>query len=942
MIIIVISVLWYFFANKKNKFNGGAYRFNILSNKESFKDIFGREIQLSPLLKTDYLNIYKAESIKSEIIKIYNKTFAHSKQKFMTTNILTQCLFKGAWTFRENYENIVENYRLELTDNISIKLEKGLGILFKYYFIMFRSDDIFNSYDLKEIVQELHPNYNNSVTLISGIIKSYNDNVPYLSIDENHTFVMRKIVRTLQMKYENILYDQFGVDPKYNFLTSSNPYLIVDNIFKIIVEKENRNDFKLKIIEITSNKEKLYSSIINNIVYNNEINSKIITKLKNNNFNGFNDIQKIIYEIYENYFLENYPQLKIEKENDDTKLNKILKLLCVRKYSDNESKNLETFLKNICKSDYIKITGINNYNSLMADLCRQYHYVFNNTENITDYLKFSTLLFVLFYDLNNFKKFANYDNIKRKFIKKRKKYLSNYEHILSMLKNSDKSEYLMLIASNKYCNAIMDLTNKIIAIGILDKTDFNNIVFLSEMRHNRTINENRAFFKDFDKTEILQRPGLLSNPIDTRHIEYHSTFEYRNNLKMITYYNIDDRYFGFNLRFSLSDDETYNLINWPTFDYKNYANLYDEYKKNSIPNGNKKIVDSISVMTLIMTLTEIIGNIIEPEVFENQENYDLENKLKIYEKYISNDFKLNSNDDYSLLYSICPNVFYKYMNLPNLIGVLTKILFISDHLLLNSKSCIKNKYFITILEQFRKIMYELFNLYLTEPKKMEQWPDIDFEEKINDDDLITILTEFFKQDKVSNETVNLFSKIIDYNEKPYYYLLIIYIMYYCSLLVLSETNFKSVNSSIKNYIYDQLENYYYKRDLVVVDDLDSYLEILIETIKKEYAICLQSKFDNFDDLTNYFINSVSYLFKDCNLNATVMGFLCNFSITIVTLKMDVIGLYKMMKYPFLLEHTNDLNSKVDSLGKTLYIFFGGNYHGENYYKILYKFYKFEN
>lgn len=931
IIIIVISILWYFFVNKKNKFNGGAYRFNSFSH--TFKDIFGREIQLSLLVKTDYLNIYKAESIKSEIINIYKQNFNYGKQGDKTKTIISQCLDAKVWNFVEP-RNLNKNYCLKLTDDMSIKLEKGLNILLKYYFLMFKVDDKhFNSYDLGDMLKLFDPVFDQPKTLMNEILTEYEGNVPYLSIDERHTFVIMKIIQTLEKKYENILYDQFGVDPKCNFLTSSNVDLIDRNVFKTIVEKENKNKFKLKIIETTSDKKKIYSDIINILVIDNdEIIWEITNKFENYAFNNFDDMQKIIYEIYENYFSENYPQFKTENEN--TESNEFLQLLYTKEYEEDKSEIIHNFME---------INGIDNYNSLMSDLCKEYYYVFNNAENITDYLKFSTLLFVLFYDLNNFKELQNYGNIKREFINERKKYLPNYDSILLSLINSNKYKHFISRASTRYCNTIMDLTNKIIAYSILSVTDFNHIVFLSEIQHNRTINENRDFFKNFDKTEIRQSPGLLTDPVDTRHIEYQSIFEDQNNLKMITYYNIDERSSISNIRFSLTNNNSHYLINWPSFNYKTYANIYYDYKNNSnITYENKKIVKTTSIMTLIMTLIEIIGNIGGIDTFRNRENYNLKNKLNIFEKYISNDFKLDSDDEFSLLYSICPNVFYRCMNLPNLIGVLTKILFVSDYLLSNSKSYIENPYFILILTQFRKIIHELFNLYLTEPKKMEQWPDINFYEGMRDTNLIFILTKFLKQNYVSDETVNLFNKIMFYNKQPYYYILIIYIMYYCSLLLLFNTNFETVKSSMKNYIYDYLENYYYKRDLVVVDDLDSYLDILIEKNEMNYKSYSRLPSNQSGYTSSYYIYFVSYLFKNCHLNTKNMCFLCDYPINIGTLKMDAIGLYKIMKYPFLLEHTNELNPEINSLGKTLYIFFGGSYHGQNYYDILRKFYGYRN
>jgi len=761
--------------------------------------------------------------------------------------------------------------------------------------------------------------------ILKKILTLYDGNVPYLSIDEKHTPVLLKIIQTLEDKYENILYDQFGVDPNYNFLTSTDVDLIDRNVFKILTEKENRNKFKLKIIETTSDKKKLYSDIINMIVMNDEI----VDNFENYAFNNFDDMQKIIYEIYKNYFSENYPQLKI-----NTELDEFLQPLYENMREENKSEVIRNF---------IEINGIDNYNSLMFDLCQEYCYVFNNTENITDYLKFSTLLFILFYDLNNFKELPNYNNIKQEFIKERKKYLPNYENILLSLKNSLKYKHFIRRASTKYCNAIMDLTNKIIAYNILQTSDFNHIVFLSEIQHNRTINENRVFFKNFDKTEIQYRSGLQTVPLDMRHIEHQSIFEFQDNLKMITYYNIDERNFHYHIHFSLTNNNSQYYIGWPTFNYKTYTNIYYDYKNNfKITDRNKKIINSMSIMTLIMALVEIIANIDPMDIFENRENYNLKNKLNIFEKYIFNDFKLDSDDEFSLLYSICPNVFYRSLNLPNLIGILTKILFITDHLLLNSESYIKNQYFILILTQFRQIIHELFNSYLTEPEKMEQWPDIDFKEEIIDTTFIMILTKLFKQNDVSNETVNLFYKIMNYNKQPCYYILIIYIMYYCSLLILFNTDFETVKSSMKNYIYEYLEDYYYKRDLVVVDDLDSYLDTLIETNEAYYKYYLQLP-SNYTNYTSaYYIHSALYLFKNCALNAKNIFFLCDYPTITQAFKMDVIGLYKIMKYPFLLGHTNELNPEVDSLGKTLYIFFGGQYHGENYYRILHKFYGYKN
>ena len=64
------------------------------------------------------------------------------------------------------------------------------------------------------------------------------------------------------------------------------------------------------------------------------------------------------------------------------------------------------------------------------------------------------------------------------------------------------------------------------------------------------------------------------------------------------------------------------------------------------------------------------------------------------------------------------------------------------------------------------------------------------------------------------------------------------------------------------------------------------------------------------------------------------------SITLMTSKMDIIATYKILKYPLMKyeitneKYENRIDPNLDPLGKTFYIFYGGNYHGILYSQLL--------
>ena len=115
---------------------------------------------------------------------------------------------------------------------------------------------------------------------------------------------------------------------------------------------------------------------------------------------------------------------------------------------------------------------------------------------------------------------------------------------------------------------------------------------------------------------------------------------------------------------------------------------------------------------------------------------------------------------------------------------------------------------------------------------------------------------------------------------------------------------------------------------MVVDNFDKSIEILFNRIIEDYTQLLTSKHDYYSSLfLDILRNNKIKLYNSDSFNA--------FNVTLNTTKIDIIATYKILKYP--LEKLNQTIERyliIDPIGKTLYIFYGGNYHSCNYRRIL--------
>jgi hypothetical protein len=127
-------------------------------------------------------------------------------------------------------------------------------------------------------------------------------------------------------------------------------------------------------------------------------------------------------------------------------------------------------------------------------------------------------------------------------------------------------------------------------------------------------------------------------------------------------------------------------------------------------------------------------------------------------------------------------------------------------------------------------------------------------------------------------------------------------------------------------------------------DLLTYIELILTMFYTNKTLVLTTNFEPiikswFNRTTRYITDmdriSMNIYYKyntPLNINRDNIGFLYTLIIHFDTLTMDIISFYKLFRYPFL--NNDKIVEKYDKPFNTLYIFNGGNYHGNLYQSII--------
>ena len=908
IILIVICILFIWKPFRKGKTQGGVYPKNVVLNKNLFNenitpikiDLFENEYFLYDNdLKIRIRNNYQ------NLLNNYNNS-----TKFISDNLID-----------DNITNYVrDNTSIVCCENCTLKPNNITNVyrLYHYYFTI--SNYV---HDPKTFITTLQSN------VLDEIIQrkiTFDETIPYLLIHDSHDHELFGFYLNSYVCYTKKQYPYIGSP---------------------LIELEIFHDL------FSINGQTIIKYRFEKYIEPNEITIYDVTSVLLYGYDYLNSIEtfKYGYDVFDD--------LKAHYISIDDTL----------QYSLGTKNNINQCFEQFCNSIGLNYSDILNFvNNYYRNIKLKNPNKNVNIQSIDSYSMMYTLLFILY---------CNTDYITNEQFKKELEYYDICGKLKSFMRRNliklNKFRYYY----NTYLNALMDMTHKIISISILYQTDFNNIMILTEKYHGRLFESNQI--ETIPTNEV--NPGLLSPKLKDKNLEQQYDITIGNKLKKISIYEIDERLDRL--------DDSGKFIHKPTCAYLNVSTRIlnaiwsndifdDEFMSNSEYTNSVNFIDNlfetnvygfenhpykINEFSICCVLAEFIHMpcIMDTEFATNKINlYDLFFKFSImcntydvvkdsetqksFLEIIKEDDSCKNEIHRVFMTPICTPTF-KLSNYPQYTSLLAYLLMVIKYYLksnsLNSNiSKIINKFYNVVLKLISVVTNVEYGQNLFSLPTNTELPI-----KVKNAIRILLTSE------LNSESVNAYQTLISYTDYKYYYALIFEITYHLVFTYVTktvQTNKDEMLDGFKWYIMVYLTDYYYNRTMFLVDNITDYIETFFmemmeninrKTTKKHYRID--------QDYVKAIYNKIYNITSNIKLRYNIER-IRDTSITLLTSKMDIIATYKILKYPLMKyeitneKYKNRIDPNLDPLGKTFYIFYGGNYHGEVYKQILKKLYDSDN
>ena len=876
LLCLLLSSLYWLWINHHEKIQrkqGGVYPKNSIM---SLKNIFGEEIETSKVIIFDDEYYLYGTQLKQQIVKNYNVIFEHENNR--VSNIMDNFKNDLIPYVCDNSEVTILNNQLKFKINDPSTLSK----LYYCYYIYYGHIE-----DLDETIYDNFKNIN--LSEIFGLETNFVS--PYLYIPDNHSSFKYNLIERMYDKYTQKLFPYVG-----NFKT------ITTEILWDACSFDNKLSIKYRIIQTDESLDKSLDNPFINI-FESDIQTILLL--------GYRDINKIE---------------DVSNMNDDllTNLSTIYKIN-------------EEFLKYV-------ISDVEKLKNHFGDQIREFGDVSNE------------LLYAIIFITNCDGKYINNSEINEIIINHRLYQKNKIDHP----ENDISFKQFELICSH-IMNGLMDLTHISISTQILCTTEYNNVMFLTERYYGRTFsskNINTEYHYDEENNTKL---ALLSPSLKNKNIDQQLRISTPNaEHKMISFYDIDERYSGsINNMYKISNPlcdylnvaPSYNIImNLDKINYNDYDGLIkiidNKYKKyyvtRSITQSNAHALAEVSPYTkhnykinnfsILCILSELLTGRLNTKSDNIDENRNYGRLYAIYKKFVSQyHFNRNKEDTFSYLYheSVMENykeIFEKPINtfictIDNYMSFINKLihLFVTLTYYLADNENKSNELYQIILN-FRIVVLNLL-LFYNNPSKFDKY----FTKKIPKNKYKNIENIAMNPYDNLNEIVKIFGS---YNYK--YYFVLSFVMMaklLCDYYTKTENLDEGLNG-FKWYIYVVLFNYYNDRTMYLTDEIDKYVDkiyyYMIDDLKERSERIKRTETEQ------------NYVLDNLPINDSVWDLLT----TVCASKMDIIATYKILKYPLMKyeitneKYKNRIDTNLDPLGKTFYIFYGGSYHGILYSQLL--------
>ena len=904
IILIVICILFIWKPFRKGKTQGGVYPKNVNLNKNVFNE------ELTPTTITLFANEYFLydTDLKIKIRNNYRKLLNNynNSTKFITDNLINN-----------NATNCIqENTSIVCCENCTLKPNNITNIyrLYHYYFTVSNYD-----YDPKSFVTKLASN--DLDDMIQTKI-TFDETIPYFLIHDSHDQGLFKFYAISYIWY---------MKKKYPYIGSP---LIELEIFHDLFSFDGQTIIKYRF---------------ENHIKPDEITMYDVTSVLLYGYGYLNSIEtfKYGYDVFDD--------LKSHYNSIEDTL----------QYSLGTKNNINQCFEQFCNSNGLNYNDILNFvNDYYRNLKPENPNKNMNIQSVESYSMMYTLLFILYCNTNYI--------INEQF----RKELVNY-NICGKLSSSMRQDPIELnefqYYYNTYLNALMDMTHKIISISILYQTNFNNIIILTEKYHGRLFESNQIETILTDKVN----PGLLSPKLKDRNLEQQYNITIKNESKKISIYEIDERIDRL--------DDTSEFILKPTCPYLNVSTRIlnaiwsndifdDEFISNSeyassvnfINNlfennvyGFENLPYKINEFSICCVLAEFahMPCAINTVISRNEINlYDLFFKFsnmcitydvakdsgsqKTFLEIVKEDESCKNEIHRVFMTPICTPTF-KESNYPQYTSLLAYLLMVIKYYL---KTNSLNSNISKIINKFDNVVLKLMSVVtnVESGKKFFNLPtNTELPIKVKNAVRILLTSE------LNSNSVNAYETLLSYTDYKYYYALIFEITYnlvFNYVIKTIQTNRDEMLEGFKSYIMVYLTDYYYNRTMFLVDNITDYIETLFVEMLKNIDCEIAVKNYRKDQIyVKVVYNNIYNNTSNAKLRFNVDR-IRDTAITLLTSKMDIIATYKILKYPLMEykitdeKYKNRIDPNLDPLGKTFYIFYGGNYHGEVYQQILKKLY----